>query len=61
MREVWSICVGWEDRKMMAQLMKRSGTTLISGGGKMRVRKARKRKLGHEARRKREAKRRERT
>jgi hypothetical protein len=34
MGEVWSVCVGWEDRKMTAQLMKRSGATLISGGGK---------------------------
>ncbi len=30
----WSICVGWEDRKMTARLMKRSGATLIRDGGK---------------------------
>ncbi len=34
---------------MTVQLMKRSGATLISGGGKLRVRKARRRKLGQEA------------
>jgi len=30
----WSVCVGWEDRKMTARLMKRSGATLIRDGGK---------------------------
>jgi hypothetical protein len=31
----WSVCVGWEDRKMMARLMKRSGATLIRDGGSL--------------------------
>ncbi len=31
---MWSVCVGWEDRKMTARLMKRSGTTLMRDGGK---------------------------
>ncbi len=45
----WSICVGWEDRKMTARLMKRSGATLIRDGGKPLVRKVRRRKLVQEA------------
>jgi hypothetical protein len=40
----WSACVGCEDKKMAAHLMKRSGATLIRDGGK-----ARWRKLGREA------------
>jgi len=31
----WSVCVGCEDRKMTARLMKRSGATLIRDGGKV--------------------------
>jgi hypothetical protein len=31
----WSVCVGWEDRKMTARLMKRSGATLIRDGGSL--------------------------
>jgi hypothetical protein len=45
----WSVCVGCEDRKMAARLMKRSGATLIRDGGKSLVRKARRRKLVGEA------------
>jgi len=45
----WSVCVGWEDRKMTARLMKRSGATLIRDGGKLLGRKARRRKLVQEA------------
>ncbi len=30
----WSVCVGWEDRKMTPRLMRRSGATLIRDGGK---------------------------
>jgi len=45
----WYACVGCEDRKMAARLMKRSGATLIRDGGKPLVRKARRRKLVHEA------------
>jgi len=30
----WFVCVGWEDKKMTARLMKRSGATLIRDGGK---------------------------
>jgi hypothetical protein len=30
----WSACVGCEDKKMAAHLMKRSGATLIRDGGK---------------------------
>jgi hypothetical protein len=45
----WSACVGCEDKKMAARLMKRSGATLIKDGGKPLVRKARKRKLVEEA------------
>ncbi len=30
----WSACVGCEDKKMVAHLMKRSGATLIRDGGK---------------------------
>ncbi len=29
-----SVCVGWEDKKMTARLMKRSGATLIREGRK---------------------------
>jgi len=29
----WSACVGCEDRKMAARLMKRSGATLMRDGG----------------------------
>jgi len=46
----WSVCVGCEDKKMAARLMKRSGATLIRDGGKPLVRKARRRKLAREAR-----------
>jgi len=49
MERRWSICVGWEDRKMTARLMKRSGATLIRDGGKPLVRKVRRRKLVQEA------------
>jgi hypothetical protein len=45
----WSVCVGCEDKKMAARLMKRSGATLIRDGGKPLVKKARRRKLGGEA------------
>jgi hypothetical protein len=45
----WSACVGCEDRKMAAHLMKRSDVTLIRDGGKPLVKKARWRKLGREA------------
>jgi len=45
----WFVCVGCEDRKMVARLMKRSGATLIRDGGKLLVRKARRRKLVREA------------
>jgi hypothetical protein len=45
----WSVCVGCEDRKMVARLMKRSSATLIRDGGKPLVRKARRRKLVWEA------------
>jgi hypothetical protein len=45
----WFACVGCEDRKMAAHLMKRSGATLIRDGGKPLVRKARRRKLVQEA------------
>jgi len=45
----WSVCVGCEDRKMAACLMKRSGATLIRDGGKPLVRKARRRKLARDA------------
>jgi len=44
----WSVCVGCEDRKMAARLMKRSGATLIRDGGKPLVRKARRRKLARD-------------
>ncbi len=37
----WSVCVGWEDRKMTARLMKRSGATLIKDGGKVVGKKGR--------------------
>jgi len=46
----WSVCVGCEDRKMAARLMKKSGATLIRDGGKSLVKKARRRKLVREAR-----------
>jgi len=46
----WSVCVGCEDRKMAARLMKKSGATLIRDGGKPLVKKARRRKLVREAR-----------
>ncbi len=45
----WSVCVGCEDRKMAAHLMKRNGATLIRDGRKPLVRKARRRKLVGEA------------
>jgi len=45
----WSACVGCEDRKMAARLMKRSGATLIRDGGQPLVRKARRKKLVQEA------------
>jgi len=45
----WSVCVGCEDRKMVARLMKKSGATLIRDGGKPLVKKARRRKLAGEA------------
>jgi hypothetical protein len=34
MRGVWSVCVGWDSRKMTARLMEWSGAALMSGGGK---------------------------
>jgi len=49
-RRRWSVCVGCEDRKMAARLMKSSGATLIRDGGKPLVRKARRRKLAKKAR-----------
>jgi len=45
----WSVCVGWEDRKMTAHLMKRSDATLIRDGGKAVGEKRRRRKLVQEA------------
>ncbi len=45
----WSVCVGCEDRKMAARLMKRSDAALIRDGGKPLVKKAKRRKLVREA------------
>jgi hypothetical protein len=45
----WFVCVGCEDRKMAAHLMKGSDATLIRYGGKPLVKKARRRKLAGEA------------
>ncbi len=34
MGAVLSVCVGWDSRKMTAQLMEWNGAALMSGGGK---------------------------
>ncbi len=45
----WSVCVGWEDRRMTTRLMKRSGATLIRDGGKAVGEKNEEEKLVQEA------------